>query len=243
MKLRFWYPIVLISITGALAQEGLPTPKYPIPKVLGADTIMTGGWDERFPGEGSLKVWRQAKMLEMYGLAAYSQGDYGYGIEVFKKALRLYPHDAEFWHNLAKCYKEKGNTKATEQALLSGVKADPLYFGCWAGLADLYVKQHRYEEARSATLRAIKSKGTEEQREKGKKLLNQIEGLIAKSKQTPAAPASSRQWEQKADELARAGRYAEAKQTLRRAENKAANLSDLLRLKDKESKMGSPSQR
>ncbi len=96
----------------------------------------------------------------MLGRIYYMDNRAEYAMGMFQRVLRLDPKHYKAWDNLGLCYDALGDTEMAIRHFLTAIKLvekdHPEYEWPYANLADLLLRQNRYEEAYQAATQAAK---------------------------------------------------------------------------------------
>ncbi len=96
----------------------------------------------------------------MLGRIYYMDNRAEYAMGMFQRVLRLDPKHYKAWDNLGLCYDALGQTDMAIRHFLTAIKLvekdHPEYEWPYANLADLLLRQNRYEEAYGAATQAVK---------------------------------------------------------------------------------------
>jgi len=110
---------------------------------------------QRWPGKGDYKSWDKAMKVFEDGNRALSSGHYDEAIAKYKSAVDMYPQDQNFFNNLGVAYFQKGDLRQAQDNYQQATQQDPNAYGSWNNLAETFRLQNKYEEARSAYMKAL----------------------------------------------------------------------------------------
>lgn len=116
-----------------------------------------------FPGIGSRKVWERACDLNNEALSARKANRVEQAIDLYKKAIAIYPFDGDFYHNLGIAYYARGDYRTAELNARKATKMDPTAYDYqWELARDLF-QLGKLTESKAIVLRLkTKTKDTEE---------------------------------------------------------------------------------
>nr|KJB71956.1 hypothetical protein B456_011G150500 [Gossypium raimondii] len=93
--------------------------------------------------------------LLLLGAIHYQLHDYDQCITKNEEALRIDPHFAECYGNMANAWKEKGNIDTAIQYYLFAIELQPNFADAWSNLASAYMRKGRLNEAAQCCRQAL----------------------------------------------------------------------------------------
>ncbi|KAK8275648.1 hypothetical protein V6Z11_D10G150800 [Gossypium hirsutum] len=93
--------------------------------------------------------------LLLLGAIHYQLHDYDQCIAKNEEALRIDPHFAECYGNMANAWKEKGNIDTAIQYYLFAIELQPNFADAWSNLASAYMRKGRLNEAAQCCRQAL----------------------------------------------------------------------------------------
>ncbi|GAB4851861.1 hypothetical protein Ancab_031260 [Ancistrocladus abbreviatus] len=93
--------------------------------------------------------------LLLLGAIHYQLRDFDMCISKNEEALRINPHFAECYGNMANAWKEKGNMDLAIQYYLVAIKLRPNFADAWSNLANAYMRKGRINEASQCCRQAL----------------------------------------------------------------------------------------
>lgn len=99
------------------------------------------------------------KMVEG-AVTALNAGNNDEAIRQFSDIVAKLPSCAECYYNLGVAYSKKGDQGQAEASFLKATEANPSYGDAWAGLANIYNAQKKYDQATAASAKASSLAGS-----------------------------------------------------------------------------------
>ncbi|KAM1223165.1 hypothetical protein TB2_010465 [Malus domestica] len=93
--------------------------------------------------------------LLLLGAIYYQLHDFDMCIAKNEEALRIEPHFAECYGNMANAWKEKGNNDLAIRYYLVAIELRPNFCDAWSNLASAYMRKGRHEEAAQCCRQAL----------------------------------------------------------------------------------------
>lgn len=166
--------VTLANVHDALGKHDLALQEFQHALVLDPkDAAALDGLARSYENSGRVadaeKTFEKAAALQpdnWYGYNALGafydrQGKYPQAVSAYQQALDITPDNAEIYSNLASAYLNAGgkeNLTKAEEALKRSVALNPSY-PAYANLGILYMQEKRYQEAATATERALQING------------------------------------------------------------------------------------
>lgn len=117
-----------------------------------ADNIVADGG---FPGRGDYQSWKIANVSYDLATRQLESLKFDKAIDLYKKAISIYPYDPDYYTNLGLTYKKKGDLLAAERSYRDSISVKETW-NAWANLASVLKKERKFSEARSAYSKALK---------------------------------------------------------------------------------------
>lgn len=109
--------------------------------------------DGKFPGKGSLSVWSKSARMVNEANSLDRAGKHKEALNLYKNALRIYPHDANTWYSIGLALDEAGHPAESEPYLRKSFAMQP-HFDSAVNLAIVLVEQRKWYEAESMLAQA-----------------------------------------------------------------------------------------
>lgn len=140
-----------------------------------ADNIVADGG---FPGRGDYQSWKTANVSYDLATRQLESLKFDKAIDLYKKAISIYPYDPDYYTNLGLTYKRKGDFPLAEQTYKRAISVKETW-DAWANLANVLKKQEKFVEARSAYLSSMRLNPPEEVRVKLERDLHGLKGKVS----------------------------------------------------------------
>jgi|688.fasta_scaffold538066_2 tetratricopeptide (TPR) repeat protein len=109
-----------------------------------------------FPGRGNQSDWESAWKIAHKGVDCFHHGNFDQAQTWFKKAISIYPYDAWFYYDYAKCVKKSKKDFAESIVFYKkAIELNPRFSDAYDNMADSYVKLQRYDEAEKVSIKAL----------------------------------------------------------------------------------------
>lgn len=108
-----------------------------------------------FPGKGSQIDWAHACAIYDEGATLRRAGRNAEAIAKYEEAIKLYPYDADFHHNLGLAYKKLGKLENAREAYLAALRLSPNDWDTWCNLGSVLFDLKNYDDAKKAFNRAL----------------------------------------------------------------------------------------
>jgi Flp pilus assembly protein TadD len=108
-----------------------------------------------FPGTGSREKWEQANTFYVQGVDATHNNKVAESIDLYKKAIAIYPEDPDFQINLGVALEDKGNFKEAESVLNHALTIAPQNWTVPYNLGNVFYSEHKYQDAVNAWTKSM----------------------------------------------------------------------------------------
>jgi tetratricopeptide (TPR) repeat protein len=107
-------------------------------------------YTHEFPGTGNREAWDQANTYYAQGVTATHNNKVVESIEMYKKAIAIYPEDPDFQINLGVALEDKGSYKEAEAVLNHALTLAPQNWTVPYNLGNVFYSEHKYQDAVNA---------------------------------------------------------------------------------------------
>jgi Flp pilus assembly protein TadD len=108
-----------------------------------------------FPGTGSREKWEQANTFYVQGVTATHANKVPESIELYRKAIAIYPDDPDYQINLGVALEDKGSFKEAETVLNHALTLAPQNWTVPYNLGNVFYSEHKYQDAVNAWTRTM----------------------------------------------------------------------------------------